>query len=242
MNRLAIAALAALAGCAGVGSDELAHGLTEDQANEVVVALDEEGISARSEREDGADGAFTVSVSRGDGARARRVLAERELPRARPQGFGELFATASMVPTPTEEHARYLHALAGELARSVEAIDGVVEARVHLGLAQPDPLRPGETSAPRGAVLVRCRPAACDAVRALEPGIRALIAGAADRLEAGAVAVVVTPAGAPRTTPTEPPRRRSRALTALAAALGLAGLVFGGVAVRGRVWPAGKAE
>src|SRR5512143_186222 len=180
-----------LSGCAG---EEILHGLAEPQANEVVVALDEAAISARKEREDGADAGWTVSVRPRDAARAQRVLAERSLPRARPAGFAEVFSKGSMVPTPTEEHALYLHALGGELARSVEAIDGIVEARVHLGLPQADPLRPGARPAPRAAVLVKCRPASCDAVRALEPGIRALVAGAADGLEAGAVAVVVAAA------------------------------------------------
>jgi type III secretion protein J len=236
MNRLALAAVAAVvAGCTSLGHDELLHGLDEAQANEVVVALDEVGIAARSAREEGPEGPFTVSVAGGDAARARRVLAERELPRLRPQGFGEIFGKSSMVPTPTEEHARYLHALAGELARSVEAIDGVVEARVHLGLPQADPLRPGEPAAPRGAVLVKCRASSCDAIRALEPGIRSLVAGAADRLEASAVAVVIAPVSAPAAAPQEPRRGRSPAVAGLAVALGVGGLALGGAALRGRV-------
>jgi type III secretion protein J len=237
MRRLGlVAALAILAGCGTLGDEELLHGLDEGQANEVVVALDEGGVAARSAREDGAEGAFTVSAPAADARRARRILAERELPRARPQGFGEVFGSPSMVPTPTEEHARYLHALAGELARSVEAIDGVVEARVHLGLPQPDPLRPGAADVPRAAVLVKCRPSSCDAVRGLEPGIRSLVAGAADRLDAAAVAVVIAPAREAR--PAAPDRPgRSRVVAGIALALGLAGLALGGAAVRGHLRP-----
>src|SRR5512142_1905790 len=161
--------LIALAGCA---REELLHGLDERQANEVLVALDERGVAASKAREDGAEERWRVEVDRGESARAQRVLAERELPRARPPGVAEVFGKGSMVPTPTEEHALLLHALAGELARSLEAVDGVVAARVHVGLHQPDPLRPGERGAPRAAVLVKCRAGACAAVRALEPGLR----------------------------------------------------------------------
>ena len=124
---LAAAAALALAGCAG---EEVLHGLDEPQANEVLVALDEGGIRGTKAREDGVDAGWTVSVPGADASSAQRVLSERALPRARPAGFGEVFAKGSMIPTPTEEHALYLHALAGELARSVEAIEGVVEARV----------------------------------------------------------------------------------------------------------------
>jgi type III secretion protein J len=209
-----------LAGCA---REEILHDLDERQAAEVVVALDEGGIPAGKARA-GPDGGFTVEVSAPDAARALRLLADRDLPRPRPPGFGEVFAKGGLVPTATEERALYQHALAGELARSVEAIDGVVGARVHLALAEPDPMRPGDRPAPRAAVLVRCRPAACAAVRALEPGIRSLVAGAADRLEPAAVAVVMAEA---REAPAQAaPRRRLwpkvAAILAGAAALGAA--------------------
>ncbi len=207
---------------AGCAREEILHDLDERQAAEVVVALDDGGIAAGKARAGGTEGGFTVEVEPADSARALRILAERDLPRPRPPGFGEVFSKGGLVPTATEERALYQHALAGELARSVEGIDGVVGARVHLALAEPDPLHPGERPSPRAAVLLRCRPAACAAVRALEPGIRALVAGAADRLEPAAVAVVVAeaheappPVRAPRS-----PWPRVAALLAAAAGLG----------------------
>jgi type III secretion protein J len=221
-----------LAGCAG---EEILHGLDEPQANEVIVALDEVGVAGKKVREEGTDVGWTVSVAARDAARAQRVLADRSLPRARPAGFAEVFSKGSMIPTPTEEHALYLHALGGELARSVEAIDGVVEARVHVGLPQPDPLRPGDRPAPRAAVLVKCRPAACPAVRALEPGIRALVAGAADGLLAEAVSVVVAEAAEAAPRPASPPGHRSVLLIAVAVAAALGAAGFGAAALRSRV-------
>jgi len=222
----AIAAALLLAACSP--SAGLLTGLDERAANEVLVALGEAGIPAEKLRGEGQEAGFSITVAAAEAARAHRVLAERELPRARPPGFEEVFAKGSMVPTPLEEQARYGHALAGELARSIESLDGVLEARVHLALARPDPLRPGEAPPPRAAVLVKCRPSGCDAVRALEDGLRALVAGAADGLEPSAVAVVIAPGAAP-TPPAGPPAHRANALllglAALAAtgALGLAG-------------------
>ncbi len=223
-----------LAGCAG---EELLHGLDEPQANDVLVALEEEGVPGEKRRADGSDGGWTVTVPSGDTARARRILSDRELPRARAQGFAELFAGGGMVPTPVEEHARYLHALSGELSRSVGTLDGVVEARVHLGLPQDDPLRPGDRRPPRAAVLVRCRPAACGAVRALEPGIRALVAGAADGLSTDAVSVLVTEASA---APPPAPAARARPgwRGAAAASLAAVALLLALLALRRRLrWP-----
>lgn len=209
---------------AGCGGEPLLHDLAERDANEVLVALDEAGIGAGKERQEGSEGGWTVTVAAGEAARAHRVLAARELPRPRPPGLGEVFGQGGAVPTPVEEHARLLHALAGELARTVEAIDGVVEARVHLGLPAEDPLRPGARAAPRAAVLVKCRPAACPELRALEPGLRALVAGAAEGLEAGSVAVVVTAATDLAGPPAPAPRPRLGRWLGLGAALGAAGL------------------
>lgn len=223
---------AALAGCAG---EEILHGLEERQANEVLVALDERGLAATKAREDGAEERWRVEVARGEAARAQRILSERDLPRARPPGFADVFAKGSLVPTPTEEHALYLHALGGELARSVEAIDGVVEARVHVGLRQPDPLRPGDRAAPRGAVLVKCRAPACGAVRALEPGIRAIVAGAVDGLEPATVAVVFAEVAESNPPPRAAGRRGSALLVALAALAAVASVALAIPAARARL-------
>ena len=149
MPRAPVLALLLLAGC---GRDALVHGIDEGQANQILVALDEAGIHAEKQRDEGGEGTWRVEVDGADAGRAHRLLAERELPRSRPPGFGEVFGKGSMVPTPTEERALYLHALSGELARSVEAIDGVIEARVHLALPVQDPLR--AEPAPPGRVYV----------------------------------------------------------------------------------------
>lgn len=212
---LALSLLAA--GCAG---EPVLHDLAEREANEVLVALDEGGIAATKERGERSEGGWTVRVSRGDGPRAQRLLQARQLPRPRPPGLGEVFGQAGVVPTPVEEHARWLHALAGELSASVEALDGVLEARVHLGLPVEDPLRPGARPAPRAAVLVKCRPAACPGLRELEGGLRALVAGAAEGLAPEQVAVVIAP-GAEVLEPPSPGKRPT--LPLLLAGLAAAG-------------------
>jgi type III secretion protein J len=224
-----LAFLALLPGCAG---EPLLHDLREREANEVLVALDEGGVAAEKGREEGAGGDWSVRVAAGDVARAHRLLAARELPRTRPPGLGEVFGKAGVVPSPVEEHARWLHALAGELSASIQAIDGVVEARVHLGLPADDPLRPGARPAGRAAVLVKCRPSACAPLRALEGGLRSLVAGAAVGLAPEAVAVVIAE-GVEAAAPDAPPRR-SRLPLALAWLAGLGAVGLGLLAWRER--------
>jgi type III secretion protein J len=216
---------------AGCGDEPLVHDLAERQANEVLVALDEAGVAASKIRQDGPAAGWTVTVPRADGGKAHRVLASRQLPRARPQGLGEVFTPGALVPTPIEERARWLHAISGELARSLEALDGVVEARVHLALPADEPLHPGLRALPRAAVLVKCRPAACPSLRELEPGLRSLVAGAAEGLAPEAVTVVVaeaTPA------PPAPPPKPWRLAPWLAALAALAAVVAGALSWRER--------
>jgi type III secretion protein J len=104
----------------------------------------------------------------------------------------------------------------------VEALDGVVGARVHLALPVPDPLRPEARRSPRASVLVKCRPGTRAAVEEQAEGLRRVVAGAADGLEPAAVAVVVAESAPP---PTRlPDRAGSRtwlAGSALALAVGL---------------------
>ena len=52
----------------------------------------------------------------------------------------------SLVPSEAAEHAQLVAAIAGELERSLEGIDGVLTARVHLNVPAPSPLRDGRPS------------------------------------------------------------------------------------------------
>ena len=124
------------AGC----SARVQHGLDERQANEIQTVLLERGFHARKRVEEGRPPTWAVEVDPADAADAVRVLAELGLPRARPAGVRELLKPG-LVPDPVEQHALLLEAQSGELARTLEAVDGVVSARVHL--VRPQPTRAG---------------------------------------------------------------------------------------------------
>lgn len=182
-----------LVGC----SAELAANLDAAQADDVVLALDEAGIGARKEPSGapGAEQRFRVEVAREDLAPALAVLRDRRIPRERPPGYAELFAERGLVPSAADERARHAAATAGELARTLESIDGIERARVHLGLVDPSP-RALDATAPRAraAVLLEARAdAAID-----DAAIRALVAGAVPELTPDDVAVVRAPARAVR--------------------------------------------
>lgn len=192
---VALLALAALAGC----SAALETGLTEEQANRVVVALDSQGIGATKEREEGAseEARFRVQVAPDDVARSLGVLRAQGLPQAPEPGLQETFGQGGLVPTATEERARYTAALGGELARSIESIDGVLDARVHVALPEPRDFALDEAPArARASVLIRYRAGARPYD---ERAVKGLVAGAVQGMAPEDVAVVGVPT--PRASP-----------------------------------------
>ena len=153
-------ALIGLAGC----SANVLHGIDERAANEATAALERVGIGAEKVPDDatspGAAANFTVRVAAGDANRAVDLLHALGLPRERRRGFAETYGQPSLIPTPSEERARYVNATAGEIEKTLETIDGVIGARVHLVLEDADPLsldtkprarRPGRRAAESSA-------------------------------------------------------------------------------------------
>ncbi len=171
-------------------------GLTETEANRIVVALQAERIGARKEPEAGGgqEATWQVVVPADEVGVALQVLRANNLPRQEDPGFEEVFGAGSMVPTATEERARWIAAVSGELSRSLEAIDGVLDARVHIAL--PDErefLLDEQRPKPRASVLLKYEgekppydPAA----------VQQLVAGAVQGLDPAQVAVVGVPAPA----------------------------------------------
>ena len=173
-------------------SAPIQHGLDESAANEIMTSLVRGGIGASKSRED--DGAFAIVVPKSEALRALELMRALGLPRGPRAGFGELYKQPSLLPTPTEDRARYVEALAGEIGRTLESVDGVVQARVHLVLPEPEPLSvDGKVRvAAQAAILLKTR--AGRSMPISEAEVRKLVAGSVPGLDPAAVAVVFTPA------------------------------------------------
>ena len=129
----------------GCLKQHLQSGLTETEAQEIVVLLKEHGIDAATEREAGDEkegSKWTVNVLGGDQnlVVAWRVLRENGLPREKEKGLSDVFAGGGMIPTAAEEKARLLVGLSGEIGRTLKSVKGVVDARVHVVLPDNSPL------------------------------------------------------------------------------------------------------
>jgi len=189
MRVVRLSALLVLLGLCGC-SARVQHGLDERQANEIQTVLVERGFEAHKHVEDGRPPTWAIEVESAEAADAVRILAELGLPRPHPSGVRELLKPG-LVPDPTEQHALLLEAQSGELARTLEAVDGVVSARVHL--VRPQPGRPGSPSSqPKASVYLRVHPAAVGRLAAMREQLRALVAGAVEGLESSGVTLVIS--------------------------------------------------
>jgi len=171
-------------------STRIQHGLDERQANELSAVLTERGFDARKLEEEGRHPTWAIEVGAEQAADAVRILAELGLPRPRNEGFRDVFKPG-LVPDPVEQHVRFLEASSGELAQTLEAVDGVASARVHLVV--PAASRPGQAPSPaKAAALLRIRPGALERVIALRPALQELIASGVEGLRPDAVTLVLT--------------------------------------------------
>jgi type III secretion protein J len=138
-------------------------GLSQRDAQEIVVTLRESGIDAFAESETTAkkeNASWQVKIRGGSdkAVTAWKVLREHGLPHEAVEGLDDVFKNSGMIPTATEEKARMVVGLAGELTRTLRSLPGVVDARVHVVLPDNSTLIDAKDKAPTTAsVLVRYR-------------------------------------------------------------------------------------
>ena len=190
-----LAALLVPLGCAV----PVAAGLDETGANRVVVALEDNGVVAQKEPDPAVEGRWRVRVAGDDASAAVAVLMRESLPHPEAPGVLDALGKGSIVPSRTAEQAKLTLGTAGELERSLRALDGVLSARVHLAVPPPDPLNSDKKPRlPTASVLIRHR-GATPPIGASD--VQRLVAGAVPGLEQNHVVVVATPVPAPARPP-----------------------------------------
>lgn len=168
----------------------VAAALDEPDANKVVIALDQAGIDASKEADPQTEGKFRVSVARDDVGRALVAMREEELPRPKAHGVLDATDKGQLVPSQAAEHAQLVAGMAGELEKTLSAVDGVLAARVHLNLPPREALREGPPQKSTASVLVEHR----GSTPPLAPeAIQRLVVGGAPGIVPADVAVVFVP-------------------------------------------------
>ncbi len=155
----------------------LAGGLDDVEANRVVSALERASLDATKEADPVVEGKWRVSVARDDVPRAMSIMRDEELPRAPPPGVLDAIGKGSLVPSEAAEQAQLITGVAGDLEHTLEGIDGVLSARVHLSVPQATGFRDavrGELPHGSGSVLLEHRgstpPLSAESVQRLVAG------------------------------------------------------------------------
>lgn len=168
---------------------EIYTNLTEREANEMLAALMESGIDA--EKSSIGEENFTVAVANDDVRDALAVLSEQGLPQNNRQSIGQVFAKSGIVSSPFEERVRYIYALGEEVAQTLQQIDGVLVARVHVVMPEAPEL--GQEAKPSSAAVFIKQKVGYD-LDFLVPQIRRLVANSIEGVKYEEVSVVLVEA------------------------------------------------
>jgi flagellar M-ring protein FliF len=161
----------------------LYSGLSRDDVGRIGSALKDAGIDFDVT----ADGA-TVDVNYGEAARARMALAVKGLPQDADSGYEIFNKVGSFGLTTFMQDVTKTRALEGELARSIETMNGIKSARVHLVLPDRGSFRNDQEAASASIVISTVLPSDSAPAQA----IRLLVSAAVPGLKIGNVNVLST--------------------------------------------------
>jgi type III secretion system YscJ/HrcJ family lipoprotein len=136
MRATALVAVALLTACGG--NVAIVHQLEELEANEILVVLDAKDITGTKVVQEGRVVTWSVEVQEIDVKDAMRLLVANRLPKARSEGYKTVYPPGGggLIPTKSEEKAKFLMATQGEIERKLKSMPGIVQA--HVSVVQPD--------------------------------------------------------------------------------------------------------
>jgi type III secretion protein J len=174
---------------AACNQQEVFTGLTESEANEIAATLLSNGVEATKTTV--TDKGVSISVGRDNFLAAIKILKDNGLPRPVKEDLGTIFKKSGITSTPFEERVRFTYGLSQEIEKTLNTIDGVVIARVHLVI--PESPEFGKEVRPSSASVFIKYKAGTD-IEFLTPQIRRLVANAIDGLNYAAVNVATVEA------------------------------------------------
>jgi len=127
----------------------LYSGLTPDDVNQIGMVLSEANVPF-----DVNEAGTSVLVDYGKTAQARMILAEKGLPKSDKSGYALFDQMGSLGLTSFMQQITRVRALEGELVRTIQQLDGIKTARVHLAM-KPDNTFKTKEDQPTASVVIR---------------------------------------------------------------------------------------
>ncbi len=138
---------------AACGRQTLLVDVPQKDANEMLAVLKKSGVSATL-TPGSQPQTVTFNVPSGELTTAVQVLARVGLPRPKGTSLNELLPQDAWMASKTQESARLAYGIGQDLSSTLRQINGVMEARVHVALAQKNSIDQIVTP-PSASVLVR---------------------------------------------------------------------------------------
>jgi len=182
-----------LLGLWGCSEVPIYQDLTENEANEILVTLQDRGIVAEKKlSEKSQQVTWTVQVSKKDAAPARKILVENNLPHKRQTG-SEICGKEVMIPTPEQEKCKRIFVKKGDIINSLERIPGVIDADLVLNIPDVNEFaaesQPSKRPSASVAIRVRKTPEGLDLT---EPKLQRFVSNAVENMDPRDVSVVIT--------------------------------------------------
>ena len=178
------------------GRIELYQSLTEEEANEMLVLLTENGIKATKKKVVlQNETTYAIDVREADMAEARALLVQHNLPRRKELGLTGVYKEKGLIPTPDEQKARFLLALKGEIINSLRRIPQVIDADVVLNIPTKDEFASADAQKlqrPTASVVVKIKPDATNLDASSEPKIQQFVANAVEGMNPRDVTVIIS--------------------------------------------------
>lgn len=177
------------------------HDLSEEEANEMLVVLQREGINCTKIKAVRQNEVFwTIQVDPKRVTDAQRIISEHHLPRKRELGLSGVYKEKGLIPTPDEQKARYLLALKGEIINSLLKIPEVVDADVVLNIPTPEEFvsSTSREKRPTASVVIKARPTDMPQDVLTEVKIQQFVANTVENLNPRDVSVIITYIAVPR--------------------------------------------
>jgi len=174
----------------------IVEGLTQDDANEILVALWDHHIDAAKEGHVNRKNInYNIITKKKQAHAALRILVMNQLPKSKRAGLKEVYppGSAGIIPTKSDEQARLIMALQGEIESLIKALPQIADAHVVLSMDQSHEL--SKSASPKSASLtIMYRPDPDDeALPISESEVQNLVSSAVGGLSVESVRVIIKP-------------------------------------------------
>ncbi|MDO8494180.1 MAG: hypothetical protein Q7S68_02460 [Deltaproteobacteria bacterium] len=180
-----------LSGCA---KSILYKDLSQEDANKVMVLLQQQGIAANLEQEIRQNEVFwSVTVEKPDLPRAREIIVTSHVISPRSPGLKEIYQDkgGGWIKTPAEERARYLLAQKGEIVNALKKLPKVIDVDVILNLPEQDDLGKKTQQRPTASVVIKAEMPAEGESALAEIEIQKIVSNALPEMSPRDVAVLL---------------------------------------------------